>query len=61
MTFSYLGLGRIFTANIRSCCVGRDGVIRVLEPPIPAEEREALEQSARLLRTGADRVQVRTA
>jgi L-lactate dehydrogenase len=40
--------------------VGRGGVIRVLEPPMSPEERQALEQSAERLRTAADRLHIPT-
>jgi L-lactate dehydrogenase len=41
--------------------VGRGGVIRTLEPPMSAEERESLEQSAQRLQVAADRFRVRIA
>ncbi len=39
--------------------VGRAGVIRVLESPLSAEERQPLEQSAEQLEAAMDRLQIR--
>jgi L-lactate dehydrogenase len=41
--------------------IGRGGVIRVLESPLSAEERQALEQSAQRLRMAGARLQAPTA
>ena len=38
--------------------VGRDGVVRVLEPSMSAEERKQLQRSAEQLRTAADRLRI---
>ena len=41
--------------------VGREGAIRVLMPPLSADERTQLERSAERLRTAGDRLRVATA
>jgi L-lactate dehydrogenase len=41
--------------------VGRGGVIRVLEPPMSADEQAQLERSAERLRAAGDRLQLATA
>ena len=41
--------------------VGREGVVRVLEPPMSADERAQLERSAERLRVAADRLRLATA
>jgi L-lactate dehydrogenase len=41
--------------------VGKGGVMRVLEPPMSADERKALEHSAEQLKAASGRLQIRAA